>query len=422
MKKSDLLKQQRATLEAEIKPLLEVAELTAEQKTLFDTQMAAIESLNSEISREEKREAMLLSMAGAGGREISPREEREIGDFRFVKFFRESLSGNLTGLEKEMNEEGVRELDSEVKETPKGFVIPKKVLQRASTGQNITTAGDGGNLTNILPIKYIDALKNALILPQMGASYLTGLNGQLPIVRGGLFAATWAGEGTSVSAAKAAMTKIIMTAKRLTATGAFSKELLNQSSIDVENWVRNGLITANALAILTAVINGTGTGDPTGILNTASIGSVAGGTNGLIPTWGNIVDLESAVANSNADLGTLGYLTNSKVRGKLKQTLTAAGVASPFIWNGNQVNGYNCGVTNACPSTLVKGTSGAVCSAIIFGNWADLMIGEWGGLDITVDPYSLKKQGDIEITVHTFADVAVGHPESFSAMKDALTV
>ena len=421
MKRSDLLKQQRAALEAEIKPLLDAAQLSVEQKSLFDTKSAEIETLNVEIAREEKRESMLLSMSGSGGREISAKEENEIGNFRFLKFFRESLSGNLTGIEKEMHEEGVRELSSEVNETPSGFVIPKKVLQRASTGQNITTAGDGGNLTNILPIMYVDALKNALILPGMGANYLTGLNGQLPIVRGGLFSATWATEGTVVSAAKSALSKILMTAKRLTATGAFSKELLNQSSIDVENWVRNGLITANALAILTAAINGSGSGDPTGILNTSSIGSVAGGTNGLIPTWGNVVDLESAVANSNADLGSLGYLTNSKVRGKLKQTLQAAGVPG-FIWQDKTMNGYNCGVTNACPSTLVKGSSGAVCSAIIFGNWADLMIGEWGGLDITVDPYSLKKQGDIEITVHTFADVAVGHPESFAAMKDALTV
>lgn len=419
MKKSDLLKQQRSALELQIAPLLKVAEMDDEQTRSFDDLTGQIEALNTSITREEKRERMLTHLGGEGGVSISENEEREIGSFSFVKFMREATNGQLTGLEGEMHKEGVRELKTEVNETNKGFVIPKLVLGRASAGQNITTAGDGGNLTNVLPIKYVDALKNALILPGMGATYLTGLTGQLPIVRGGLFTATWYGEGSADSTAKMALTKVLMAAKRLTATGAFSKELLNQSSISVENWVRQGLIDANALAILAAVINGSGSA-PTGILGVSGIGDVAGGTNGAAPTYANIVALETAVANSNADLGKLGYITNAKGRGFLKQTLRAAGVANGFIWDGDQMNGYKCGVTNAVPSTLVKGSSGAVCSAIIFGNFADLFIGEWGGLDITVDPFSLKKQGDVEITVHTFSDIAVGHPTSFAAMKDAL--
>lgn len=345
-------------------------------------------------------------------------EERELRGFSFIKFMREASEGQLTGFENEMHQEGTRELKNEAGEAARGFVIPKKILSRASAGQNITTAGDGGNLTNVLPVMYVDALKNALILPAMGATYLTGLTGTLPIVRGGLFTASWYGEGSADSDNKAAITKILMTAKRLSATGAFSKELLNQSSISVENWVLKGLVNANALAILTAVINGSAPA-PTGILGISGIGDVAGGANGAVPTWANIVGLESAVANSNADLGSLGYLTNSKVRGLMKQTLKVSGVAG-YIWDNDQMNGYKCGVTNAVPSTLVKGGSGAVCSAIIFGNFADLLIGEWGGLDVVVDPYSLKKQGDVEITVDTFVDVAVGHTASFAAMKDAL--
>lgn len=419
MKKSDLLKQQRTAIEAKLNPLLEVADMNEEQTRSFDDLSAQIDALNINIAREEKREALLKNMGGGAGRSIGDSEERDIASFSFVKFMREANEGQLTGLEAEMNTEGRRELSSEVNQTAKGSVIPRMVLSRASTGQNITTAGDGGNLTNIQQVMYVDALKNALILPGMGSTYLSGLVGNLPIVRGGLFSASWAAEGTAVDAAKAALTKVTMAAKRLTATGAFSQELLRQGSIDVENWVRNGLVTANALAILTAVINGSSPA-PTGILGTSGIGSVVGGDNGLKPIWSHIVDLESAVANANADFGSLGYLTNSKVRGLLKQTLQASGVPG-FIWQGETMNGYKCGVTNACPSNLTKGSSSGVASAIIFGNWADLMIGEWGGLDVVVDPYTLKKQGDIEITVHTFADVAVGHAASFAAMKDALT-
>ena len=149
-------------------------------------------------------------------------------------------------------------------------------------------------------------------------------------------------------------------------------------SIDVESFVRNDLATVLALAIDLAAINGSGSNNqPTGILNTSGIGSVAGGTNGLAPAWSHLVDLESAVSIANADVGTLGYLTNAKVRGKLKQTSKVSG-QNGFIWEaGNTpVNGYMAGVSNQVPSNLTKGSSSGVCSAILFGNFADLIIGQ----------------------------------------------
>jgi hypothetical protein len=108
------------------------------------------------------------------------------------------------------------------------------------------------------------------------------------------------------------------------------------------------------------------------------------------------------------------------VRSKLKQTLRAAGLPG-YLIEGDLLNGFKCGVSNAVPSTLTKGTSEANCSGIIFGNWEDLIIGDWGGLDIIVDNYSSKLKGEVEITVNTFADIAIGNPASFSAMVDVLT-
>ena len=155
-----------------------------------------------------------------------------------------------------------------------------------------------------------------------------------------------------------------------------SRKLLKQSSLSVEAFVQQDLAEVLGRSIQLAAIQGGGSNEPTGILGAAGTGSVAGGTNGLAPAWSHIVDLETAVSVANADIGTLGYLTNGKVRGKLKQ-VAKNGAASAFVWgDGNQpLNGYQAAVTNAVPSNLVKGSSGAVCSAIIFGNFADLMIG-----------------------------------------------
>jgi hypothetical protein len=150
---------------------------------------------------------------------------------------------------------------------------------------------------------------------------------------------------------------------------------------------------------------------------------VVGGTNGAAPTWANIIALETAVAFANADIGNMGYLTNAKVRGKLKSTekfTTSNGM--PVYESGNTpLNGYQAAITNAVPSNLTKGSASGVASAIIFGNFADLMIGMWGSLDLMVDPYTGSTAGTVRVVALQDVDVAVRNIESFATMVDALT-
>lgn len=142
----------------------------------------------------------------------------------------------------------------------------------------------------------------------------------------------------------------------------------------------------------------------------------------MAPTWAHIVGLESDIAANNADVGTLGYLTNAKVRGKLKVTQKFASTNGMPIWaDGNTpLNGYAAHVTNAVPSNLTKGNQ-SLSSAIIFGNFADLLIGLWGATDILVDPYTGGAAGTVRVRVLQSCDVALRHIESFSTMEDALT-
>jgi hypothetical protein len=132
--------------------------------------------------------------------------------------------------------------------------------------------------------------------------------------------------------------------------------------------------------------------------------------------------LETALAVDNADMGSLGYLTTPGVRGKLKGTETATGNGI-FVWNqGNELNGYKAVTSTQVPNDLTKGSSSGVCSAIIFANWADLMIGQWGsGFDLVVDPYTLAGSNTVRLILNGWFDINVRHPESFAAMKDALT-
>jgi HK97 family phage major capsid protein len=186
------------------------------------------------------------------------------------------------------------------------------------------------------------------------------------------------------------------------------------------------LTQAAAIGLDLAALHGTGSSNqPTGIINVSGIGLVSGGTNGLAPTWANMVALETEVAQDNADIGSVGYLTNAKVRGKMKTVEKASGTAQ-FLWNDGadgfgMVNGYRAGVSNQVASNLTKGTASSICSAAFFGNWADLLIGEWGAIEIIQDPYSKKKQGLVEVTSFVMADIAVRHAQSFAVNKDILT-
>lgn len=287
------------------------------------------------------------------------------------------------------------------------------------------TAGGHTVATDLLASSFIELLTNAMILMSLGTTMLRDLNGNVAIPRqtGGA-TAYWLAENGAPTESQQAFDQVTLTPKTVGAFTDYSRLLLLQSSMDVEGFVRMDIARTLALAIDLAGINGSGSSNqPRGVINTVGIGSVAGGTNGLAPTWDHVVDLETAVANPNALLGRPGYLTNSKVRGKLKRTQMFGSTNGMPVWErGPQpLNGYDAAVSNQVPSTLTKGSASGICSAILFGNWADLLIGMWGGLDILVDPYTGGNAGTVRIVGLQSVDVAVRHPESFSAMLDALT-
>lgn len=290
----------------------------------------------------------------------------------------------------------------------------------------VGTPTAGGNLvaTDLLSASFIDLLVNQMVVMQMGTTLLSDLNGNIAIPRqtGGA-TISWVAENTAATESQQTIDQVTLTPKSAGVFTDYSRRLLLQTSMSVESFVRMDLARSIALGIDLAAINGSGASNqPRGVLNTAGIGSEAGGANGAAPTWDNVVNLESLVANANAAMGSMHYLTNTKARGKLKRTQMFSGTNGIPVWNGTDLNGYSSFVSNQVPSNLVKGTSGAVCSAILFGNWADLIIGLWGGLDILVDPYTGSSARTTRIVAFQDVDVTVRHPESFAAMVDALTV
>jgi len=352
--------------------------------------------------------------------------------YSIVRAVNEMVSrGRLSGLERELS-------DDVAKRTGKpsgGFYVPLEALNAPVRALSAGTDANGGYMVenHVAQELFIDRLRNAMIVQRLGATMLPGLSSNVDIPRlTGSATAAWVAEVADATESEQTMDQVSLTPRGVTALVVYSKQLLIQTSGAVEQILRGDIASQLGTAVDLAAIAGLGTTDqPRGILNTTGIGAVVGGTNGLAPTWGNIVALETAVTTSNGNRNAVGYLTNGSVRGKLKTTpKQASGVEGAFIMGDepfpgdsgfSMLNGYKCGVSEQVPSNLTKGTSNGVCSAIIFGNWADLLIGQFGALDIVVDGNTLAHKRQIRLVVSQWVDIGVRHPASFAAMKDALT-
>lgn len=294
----------------------------------------------------------------------------------------------------------------------------------------VGTATAGGNLvaTELLGSSFIELLRNVMVLDQLGVTFLRDLNGNIAIpAQTGGATGYWLAENGAPTESQQTVGQVTLSPKTVGAFTDYSRRLLLQSSLDVEAFVRADLAAILGLQIQYGALVGGGTNEPTGLLNISGIGSVAGGTNGLAPTYDHMVDLETAVGVANADVGNMSYLTNAKVRGKLRKTQEFASTNGKPVWTRGRdrgigdVLGYDAFVSNTMPWNLTKGTSSGVCSAIAFGNWADMIIGMWGGLDIMLDPYANATSGGKRVIALQDVDVNVRNVGSFAVMKDALT-
>jgi HK97 family phage major capsid protein len=159
------------------------------------------------------------------------------------------------------------------------------------------------------------------------------------------------------------------------------------------------------------------------------VGSVIGGTNGLALSFDHLIQLYSAPKVANVQQSNLGFAMNAKAYGYLATLKASTG---QYLWDPqgglsnaspDTVKGYPYAISNQLRSTLTKGTSSGICSELIYGNWQELLIAEWGALEIAINPYDSTyfKSGDVVIRAIQTADVGVRHGASFAVMSDALT-
>ena len=288
-----------------------------------------------------------------------------------------------------------------------GFMVPPDVLRRDLT---VGTDTAGGHTVETELRGLIEILRNRSVVSQVGATTLTGLNGNVAFPRHtGAATGYWVAEGGAPTESQQTFDQVTLSPKTCGAYTEYTRQLLLQSSIDVENFVRNDLASVLALAIDLAALYGSGASNqPTGVSNQTGINAPTNFA-AANPTFAEVVAMETAVAEDNADQGSLAYVARTDMRGHFKTTEKFSSTGATIWEPGGTVNGYNCGVSNQ-----------VTAGDLFFGNWSELLIGMWGGLDIMVNPYALDTSGGVRIVALQSMDIAVRHPVSFAFNNDGV--
>jgi HK97 family phage major capsid protein len=421
-------KEERSAALDKIKALYE----KIESKTWSeDTDAPALEALKTEVDLADKNvqrleDAMRLEMRSAGWTSSATTEksvnvayigEGKTGDnlqnirsqYRVTDAILAATGkGNFEGLVREMHEEGLREArEARLSQYGSGVMIPYLLTEKRDLVAGTTTTGGYTVQTDVE--RLIPFLDPRPIVARMGATMLMGLQGNIDFPRNdGTATATWDTEQATATETTPTFDRVQMSPNRLAAYTEYSLQLLRQSTIGVEAFVRNRLMQARDNALDLAALNGGGGSEPTGITGVSGVNTISIAAS---PTWANIVKFETEIAADDADFGNLAYLTTPSIAGILKQVKRDV-AGNGFIWEGpnngsGTINGYRAYV-----STLVPTTGGA--HYMFFGNWSKLLIGQWGGMELTADPYTRMKDATVQVVLNCWHDVAVEHGQAFA--------
>ena len=291
----------------------------------------------------------------------------------------------------------------------RGVMLPTEVL-RSWAQRDVNTSDDSALIAeDFRGGDFIDVLRNASSVMAAGATVLNGLQGNVAIPKkSAASSAGWiATEGAASAESEPTFGQVTMSPKVVGAHTQITRLMMQQSSLDIENLIRNDLAQGIALAIDNGALQGSGSsGQPTGIKNTGGINAPTAFA-AATPTFAEVVAMETAVAEDNALLGNLAYILPASMYGALKTALKDAGSGQFVVGPDGQINGYNAIVSNQ-----------VTAGDLYFGNFADALIGLYGGLDIVVDPYSNSTSGTVNVTALQTCDVAVRHAVSFAVNND----
>ena len=360
---------------------------------------------------------------------------KEKREYSLGRMIRSQITGkrNEASFEHELSDEIAKRTGKD----PQGFYVPgfawgqrSGVMTTAATGAISGEAVTDNFVPTIQrPDMFIEALRARQVLSGLGATYIPGLTNRvrMPKIATGATAG-FVEEAGDVSDQSQADDGVTLQPRTLGAYADISRLLMLESVPAIEQVVQDDLLRSVADAIELAAINGSGSsGNPTGILNTSGVNDldISAGTDVAALTWADITDLVKLVEEDNGvvNANALGFLTNAKVKSKLANTSKVASTDSVMLLNDpwNSLYGYPIAFSTNVPSNLNPGDGGTDASAMIFGDFSQLMIGLFGAPSIQVNPYTGQLAGTVRISIHQEVDVAVRNAVSFAITNEVST-
>jgi len=426
MKNAKQYDEQIAAKVAEARKITNFAEgegrdVNADEQALVDNIIAEVEKLKALRDQSAKLEVVESSLKQSTGRisnfstlDAEP-IHKDIKRYSVLRALRNQLEfGRQVGLEAEVS----AEIAKKSGKNPQGFFMPLQY------GNLDLTTGAGALDETVKHDSFIELLRKKMLGSELGVTMLSDLSGviQVPKQTGGATAYWISADGSStITASNPTIGQVPLSPTTCGAHTKYTRAFMRQTSMDAEKFVIDDLTACLAHELDRVIFNGSGSGaEPEGVLQNSSVSTVSIGDGTAYPTFAKFVEMETAVAAGNADVGNLAYVTTPAGRGKLKSTEISSSTAR-FIWENDSINGYKAYASNQLPSNLTKGPYGTSLSAAIFANWSDVLVGMWGGLDVNVNPYSADTAGAVQITVLQELDVALRHPESFAKCVDVRT-
>jgi HK97 family phage major capsid protein len=415
-----VLLEKRARIAAEMRALNDApagdgGDLSADQSAKFASLRADLESTEAAIDRQKLIDEADRRASG-----------EPVGETREADFDRECRAFSLTraiagaaGLAVDAGRE--REISAELQRRSggrfQGVAVPMNVFEKRVITTAAPAGGPGANIiaSDFRGDQFIDILRAQLVTQRLGATVLSGLVGNVEIPKLKASAATgWVAENAAITPSDHQFSQVTMAPKHVGAITEFSRNMLLQSTPDIEQLIRADFAEILARALDAAAIKGGGANQPAGVLSQAGLDtsvSMAGG-----PTWGDVLDLINIVEEANS-MGT-GFVMRPLAAKRLRETVRVASTDSRFIMETpDELAGYP-----AVRSTLVPIDTAPTpdATAIIFGQWSGLLIGYWSAFDLLVNPYEATAyaKGNVSVRGMLTADIAVRHVESFAASID----
>jgi HK97 family phage major capsid protein len=406
--------------------------------------MNEAESLFNQAAEMEARAAKFRNLenlakapAGRVGEPILPHQDRSNTGSRHQYSLLRAIRGQIDAMQGRGSLDGLEyevhcELEKLRGKPAAGLIVPwdapvsRDLLPHNIHRRDLTTSTGAGAVGTYTMPTMIDILRAKLVLFQLGASVITDQRQQfsLPRTTATVTAGVVATEGTNVAASNPTIDDLDFTYHGIEATTKLSRQFINGASVSAENYIVDQITKTIANKLQSDCLNGAGSsGAVKGLLKytngTEGITVKAFGTDGANPTWADIVGMTGSVNTANSGDDSLAWLINPTTAAYLMSLVKVSGQARFVLDTDNLIAGYPYASSSLVPNNLTKGSSGATLSAAAFGNWSDMIIGMFTGIDLFVDPYST--QPHVRVTGAVDFDMHVAHPAAWAITVDLKT-